>query len=246
MMKWVRRIGLVLVALLLLLSIAGVAFEQWSRHVARTRFVPPGKLVVVDGIASHLYCTGIGVPTVVLESGLDTDGLLGWSNVQPKVAEFTRVCSYDRAGIMWSAPRDGVRDAKAISNELHALLAQASEAPPYVMVGHSLGGPLVRVFAAASEPGTVEGFVFVDSSHPEQLRRAPRPGEDDPSAILLEVLAATGVLRLMDPLSTNSDQRLLAASGHYIQHEQPEAVVTAVRDVVIAVREHARVRRAGH
>jgi pimeloyl-ACP methyl ester carboxylesterase len=317
-MKWMKRIGLVLAASLLLVVLAGFAFEQWSRRDAKSRFPPPGQSVDVDGIDSHLYCTGHGTPTVIFESGLDTDGSLGWANVQPKLAELTRVCSYDRAGIMWSAPRRGVRDARTIVNELRALLANASEAPPYVLVGHSLGGLVVRVFAEAAGPGAVKGIVLVDSSHPEQLKRAPVP--EGPPAALLRVLAATGALRLLEDdasvpglpeearlrtaaftpqsmpavmaeyaaleailqqagatgplgerplvvltaldkpperlepwlvlqrelaaLSTDSDQRLVPDCGHYIQQEQPEVVITAVRDVVDAVREGKPVRRA--
>lgn len=318
MMKWMKRIGLVLVASLVIVVLTGFAFEQWSRRDAKGRFPPPGQSVRVDGIDSHLYCTGNGTPTVIFESGLDTDGSLGWSNVQPKLAELTRVCSYDRAGIMWSAPRDGVRDARTIVNELRALLANASEASPYVMVGHSLGGTIVRVFAEAAGPDAVKGVVLVDSSHPEQLKRAPVP--EAPPAALLRILAATGALRLLEDnagvpglpeearlrtvafvsqsvpallaeyqaleatfqqaaataplgerplvvltaldkpperlepwlvlqrelaaLSTNSDQRLVPDCGHYIQQEQPDVVVTAVRDVVNAVREQKPVRRA--
>lgn len=319
-MRWMRRIGLGLVASLCLALLAGFAFEQWSRRDAASRFPPPGKRVDVDGVALHLYCTGNGTPTVVFEAGLDIDGSLGWSNVQPRIAELTRACSYDRAGIMWSAPRDGVRDASTIANELRLLLANASEAPPYVMVGHSLGGPLVRAFADAARPDAVKGVVLVDSSHPEQLTRAPPPEGRGPPATLLRVLSATGLLRLMDEdlgdpglseaarlrtaafapqsvggllgefaaieatfqqagatrplgdrplvvltaldkppemlepwlvlqrelaaLSTNSDQRLIPNSGHYIQHDKPDEVVTAVRDVVNAVREGGAVRRA--
>jgi pimeloyl-ACP methyl ester carboxylesterase len=180
---------------------AGIAFEQWSRRDAESRFPPPGKMVDVDGVAFHLFCTGNGTPTVIFESGLDTDGSLGWSNVQPTIAELTRACSYDRAGIMWSAPLNGERDAKTIANELRMLLANASEAPPYVMVGHSLGGPLVRAFADVAGPDAVSGVVLVDSSHPEQLKRAPVPQGGGPPATQLRVLAATGVLRLLDDAS---------------------------------------------
>jgi pimeloyl-ACP methyl ester carboxylesterase len=319
-MKWMKRIGLVLVASLFMATLAGLAFEQWSRRDAKRRFPPPGQSVDVDGIHSHLYCTGNGTPTVIFESGLDTDGSLGWSNVQPKLAELTRVCSYDRAGIMWSAPRHAVRDARTIVDELRALLAKASEAPPYVMVGHSLGGLIVRVFAEAAGPDAVKGVVLVDSSHPEQLKRAPVPEGGGPPAALLRVLAATGALRLLEDdagvsglseeahlrtaafapqsmpalmaeyqaleatlqqagatrplgerplvvltaldkpperlepwlvlqrelaaLSTNSDQRFVPDCGHYIQQEQPDVVVTAVRDVVTAVREAKPLRRA--
>jgi pimeloyl-ACP methyl ester carboxylesterase len=84
----------------------------------------------------------------------------------------TRVCSYDRAGILWSEPGPEPRDAKRIAEELHSLLTAASVAPPYVMVGHSLGGLLIRVYEQHF-PGDVAGIVLVDSSHPEQFERYP-------------------------------------------------------------------------
>jgi pimeloyl-ACP methyl ester carboxylesterase len=214
-MKWAKRLGLILVASLVGLVVGGVAFEQWSRHAAVSRFAPPGKKVEFDGAESHLYCTGSGTPTVILESGLDTDGALGWSRVQPKIAEVTRVCSYDRAGYMWSAERGGVRDGRTIANELRALLAKAAEPPPYVMVGHSLGGALVRVFAAAAERGAVQGFVFVDASHPDLLKRDPNALQGPPEA-LMTMMGALGVLRLMDegsPDLPEDARRPVAALG---------------------------------
>jgi hypothetical protein len=77
-LPWVKRIAIVLVAILL----AGAGFEEWSRHAARRRFPPPGKMVEVGGAASHLYCTGQGAPTVLLEGGLDPEGTQGgvWSS----------------------------------------------------------------------------------------------------------------------------------------------------------------------
>lgn len=122
-----------------------------------------------------------------------------WGNVQPGVAVHTRACSYDRAGLGWSEagpmPRDGLR----IADELHALLRNAGEPPPYVLVGHSFGGLLVRVYADRY-PGGVAGLVLLDSSHPDQLARL-EPVQGKPSFLdrllpaLLPVMARLGILR---------------------------------------------------
>ena len=71
---------------------------------------------------------------------MDDRGSWGWDHLRDELSQVSRVCAYDRAGIIWSEPREGPRDAERIADELHALLVAASEAPPYVMVGHSLGG----------------------------------------------------------------------------------------------------------
>src|SRR5215469_16838232 len=65
------------------------------------RYPPPGKIYKVNGYAMHLYCTGVGAPTVIVEAGLGND-FIEWQKVQPEVAKFTRVCTYDRAGLGWS------------------------------------------------------------------------------------------------------------------------------------------------
>jgi len=169
MLKWIRNAVVLLVALVVLAGSAGVIFEQAGRRAAARDFPPVGQMVEFDGRRSHLYCIGEGSPTVVLESGLDTSGSQAWKTVQPRIAEDTRVCSYDRAGILWSEPRPEPRDANRIVEELHGLLTAASVAPPYVMVGHSLGG---RVYEQRF-PDDVAGIVLVDSSHPEQFERYP-------------------------------------------------------------------------
>jgi len=107
---------------------------------------------------------GTGSPTVVLESGMG-DGSAAWMPVQRRMANTTRVCSYDRAGIGNSDAAGGQpRSGTEITEDLHALLRKAKVAPPYVMVGHSVGGLLVRRYAV-SYPAEVAGMVLVDSSH---------------------------------------------------------------------------------
>jgi pimeloyl-ACP methyl ester carboxylesterase len=101
-------------------------------------------------------------PAVILEGGFGT-GIASWSTVQRDIAKFTQVVSYDRAGLGQSDAGPKPRDAKQIATELHSALQKAGIKPPYVMVGHSFGGPFVRVFAKMY-PNEVAGLVLVDPS----------------------------------------------------------------------------------
>lgn len=167
--RWVVRVALGLVggiAVALAVDVARLGgTEAWfaARGVS-----PPydarGRLVDVGDRRLYLDCRGSGAPTVVLENGLGS-GAGGWGFVLEEIAERTRVCAYDRAGIGRSdgAPR---RPVSAYVEELRELLAAAGERPPWVLVGMSLGGTHVRVFAAR-HPDEVVGLVFVDAYMPD-------------------------------------------------------------------------------
>jgi pimeloyl-ACP methyl ester carboxylesterase len=132
----------------------------------------PGQLVDVGGHRMHLYCTGSGSPTVVLEPGQGgASSDLGW--VAPAVARDSRVCVYDRAGRGWSDEADGPQDATQIAANLHTLLERAQVPGPYVLAGHSFGGLYVQTFAA-NYPDEVAGLVLLDST-------APKPGPPLPT-----------------------------------------------------------------
>ena len=134
---------------------------------------PPGKLIDVGGWKLHLNCTGTRTaqtPLLILEPGIG-DFSVEWSLVQPEVAKTARVCSYDRAGDGWSEMGPHPRTFKQIVYELHTLLDRAGERPPYVMVGQSYGGWLVRTYRA-TYPSEVAGMVLVDA------------GEDDPERLM--------------------------------------------------------------
>jgi len=105
-----------------------------------------GKMVDLGGYKYHFYCTGKGRPTVVLSAGAGAFAT-DWALVQNKVSGFTRVCSYDRSGAAWSdlGPKPRTMDQEAC--DLHRLLVSAGEKGPYVLVGQSLGGMVVRLFA---------------------------------------------------------------------------------------------------
>jgi len=103
----------------------------------------------------------MGSPTVVMDAGLG-GASLDWSLVQPALQATTRVCVYDRAGMGYSEPVLGPRTPSRLATELHALLATAGESGPYIMVGHSLAGKNVRLFAATF-PNETWGMVLVDA-----------------------------------------------------------------------------------
>ncbi len=123
---------------------------------------PPGKLVDLGGHKLHVNCTGKGSPTAVVENGLG-DFSFDWILVQNKVAAFTRICTYDRAGYAWSEPGPRPRTFAQINMELRDALAKLHERGPFVLVGHSYGGPVIRNFAA-TYPRDVAGMVLVDAA----------------------------------------------------------------------------------
>ena len=205
MFKWIKRLAIGAAAILLLALLTGLTYEQWSRQSVAKAFPPPGTLVEVNGKFSHLQCSGEGSPTIILEAGLDNAGSQVWETIRPALDQLSRVCAYDRAGIMWSDRRERPRDAEKIVEELHDLLAVAAEPPPYVMVGHSLGGPLIRVFAHRFRDEVV-GLIFVDSSHPEQNERLPPEflAAREVPLSLLRGITAFGIMRLNSPAPSSA------------------------------------------
>jgi pimeloyl-ACP methyl ester carboxylesterase len=120
---------------------------------------------------------GSGSPTIILEAGLSGDSS-GWVRVQPRLAEATRVCAYDRAGYYFSDPGPMPRTADAAVDDLHRLLEIASLRGPIVLVGHSLGGLLARLYAA-TYPADVAALVAGSSS---RRRRGHPPTEKESDA----------------------------------------------------------------
>src|SRR5689334_15428350 len=135
---------------------------------AQTATMPGAGRRVDIGAGQHLYlnCTGKGSPTVILEAGAG-DFAEVWSLVQPRVARFTRVCSYDRGGYGRSDPGTRPRTYAQLALELRAALDGAGEKPPYVLVGQSYGGFVVRGFAKRYAPD-VKGMVLADPVHEDQ------------------------------------------------------------------------------
>ena len=290
---------------------------------------PPGRLIDIGGRRLHLLCSGAGTTTVVLEAGASSFAI-DWTLVQRDVSRTNRTCSYDRAGMGWSDPTTPENRATA-AHDLHTLLERAGEKGPFVMVGASRGGMLVRAYQL-EYPDDVAGFVFVDPASEDRLftmlngeavliaklnaeqlattfpktavrvpRRSPQRGApfdklppdlyqvrvqlDEqliaslPDSVSAEIVASsqereraflarllatrqtpsplgsrpTVVLTRGDErdegreavhatlagLSTNSRHSVVVGAGHEIHLFEPSAVVTAIADVVRAVRERS-------
>jgi pimeloyl-ACP methyl ester carboxylesterase len=179
------------------------ALAEWRD---RRRFPPPGRLVDIGGYSLHLRTLGEGRPgpTVILDGGMVSFSS-NWAWVEPEVAKVAPVVTYDRAGLGWSDPGPGPRDAGRSARELHAALEASRIRGPFVLVGHSYGGLAARAFAALYRE-EVAGMVLVDASHPDQWVRFGIP-----SKVLgfgnrvTSVLARFGLLRLI-----NGEYELLA------------------------------------
>jgi pimeloyl-ACP methyl ester carboxylesterase len=171
-MKRIARASLAGLCLVTLsLAITGALYEMIGRWRDARRFPQRGHLVHAGSIRMNIDCSGQGSPTVILESGSGGPSL-DWLMVQPEVAKFSRVCSYDRAGYGWSDSGPEPRSSLQIAHELKQLLQAAGEKGPYVLVGHSMGGYDIRVYTG-QYPNDVAGMVLVDASHEDQDLRAP-------------------------------------------------------------------------
>jgi pimeloyl-ACP methyl ester carboxylesterase len=132
---------------------------------------PPGQMVDVGGYRLHIHCVGQGRTTVVIEAGLN-EFSVPWMPVQQQIAQFTRTCVYDRAGLGWSDAGPSDRSAAKMAGDLNKLLRGAGVQPPLVLVGHSFGGLLTRQYAAAYRDDVV-ALVWVDAAHEDYLERLP-------------------------------------------------------------------------
>lgn len=169
-LKWVGKgVG----AVLLIIILSGLTFRAFGPSPHE----PEGRLVDIGGFKLHINASGqkSQKPTVVIESGmgLPTEHY-HWLNEGLK--DSLRVVRYDRAGIGYSDLSDTPRDPETVARELHTLLDKSGESAPYIMVGHSFGGPHMRVFAQMY-PDEVAGMVFIDCTHPERVERLNLPDE---------------------------------------------------------------------
>lgn len=148
----------IIISALLLQSGFVVAQQSTTSRTSQ----PLGRLIDIGGYRLHINLTGKGKPTVVLIAG-SGDFSFDWSLVQPAVSRFSRVCSYDRAGLAWSDLGPTPRTMRQEAYELHLLLEKAKLKAPFVLVGHSIGGLIARVYAA-EYPQEVAGMILVDST----------------------------------------------------------------------------------
>ena len=175
---------------------SGFAYEKIGELRDAQRDPAHGKMVDVGGRKLHLLCKGEGKPTVVIETGAATPSFLWWP-VQDDLAKITRVCTYDRPGFGWSEPFPRPLSMADQAAELGTLLTNAEIAGPYLLVGHSYGGALVRLFARA-HPDQVSAMVLVESAEEgflfsPEIQQALK--ERERSTRRLELEARFGMIR---------------------------------------------------
>ncbi|MHC6200561.1 alpha/beta fold hydrolase [Elizabethkingia miricola] len=166
-LKILKFTGKLIAGILILLLFSGLCYRLFS-----PKPVPPGKLVNVDGTHIHVRAEGEkkSLPTIIIEAGAQSNtDMLHW--LAEGLKNHTRVIRYDRDGKWFSESSNNENiSPEFYAHQLHQLLEKIGEKPPYILVGHSMGGPYIRIFRDLY-PNEVEGIVFIDSSHPEQWKR---------------------------------------------------------------------------
>ena len=234
--KWLRRVLLGLVLLIVVLLAVGAVYQWMAQANDRQLYLPLSEIVEVDGTELYLKCIGEGSPTVILEAGLGSNSN-SWSGIHDTLAEATQVCAYDRSGMGWSAYNTDMVSSEQIANTLHTLLNNAEILSPYVMVGHSAGGVYVRQFAALY-PDDVAGIVLVDSSHEQQTSRLPTELQDISAGFetllrFCRAVAPFGIIRVSGMVEAQfegspfSDDVLQAAIAHAKQTHTCSAMLAA-------------------
>ncbi|CAZ96806.1 alpha/beta hydrolase [Zobellia galactanivorans] len=192
-LKIIKWIGKIFAGLIILILVSGLCFRLFS-----SKPVPPGKLVNVDGTKLHIRAEGPKnqLPTIILESGAgnDTD-VFHW--VAEGLKKSLRVVRYDREGKWFSEPSKDSITSEFYARQLHKLLEKNGEKPPYILAGHSMGGPYNRIFRDLY-PNEIKAMVFIDSSHPEQWKRLAENGLFEENQIsLIKTLAVLSDMGLM-------------------------------------------------
>jgi pimeloyl-ACP methyl ester carboxylesterase len=193
------KIFLALIISLFLLVLLTFFYQNIMQGLDHRTYQPEGRMIDVGGYRLHLYCTGQGTPAIILESGLGGPAMQWWL-VQQELSQTNQVCSYDRAGLGWSDFGPLPRTTQQMVSELHLLLQNAGIAGPYVLVGHSLGGFTVRLYAAQF-PGETAGIVLVAAgSENDDAEMPPEYQKIDQANLqtdhLLSILARFGVTRI--------------------------------------------------
>jgi pimeloyl-ACP methyl ester carboxylesterase len=204
--KFKRTSWTVFLAGLVFILACSTVYQTLASSSDLKRYPPPGVLVNVGDHHLHVHCLGQGSPTVVMEAGMS-----GWSTdwilVQPQIAAMTRVCSYDRAGYGWSESGSQPRDSQQISTELHGLLLGVGIQGKYLLVGHSLGGLFVQMYAKRY-PKEIAGLVLVDAVHQAQSMlmkedvRRKYEGDLRTLTSFSSVISPSGLLRLSNQPET--------------------------------------------
>jgi pimeloyl-ACP methyl ester carboxylesterase len=202
-MKWIKRIFLGGIIFLATLAAVGWSSQAFFSRYEAGKHSLLGHLVDVGGYKLHLHCSGSGTPTVVLDTGLGLPAA-SFAPIQRELAKTTRVCSYDRAGYGFSEPGPLPRTGRQVALELHALLNNAHEEGPFILIGHSLGGLHVRFYQSIF-PREVAGLILLDAGTEEVLNSPVleifsaqfAPMESDLGLLIGRIIISLGIPRLV-------------------------------------------------
>ncbi len=206
-LKVLKWLGVTFGMLLLFIVVAGLILR-----IAGPQAQPPGELVDVGGFKLHVHSVGAknDKPTLVIEAGAGAfSEYYYWLGEGLK--DSMRVVRYDRAGIGYSELSDTPRNPETTARELHTLLANTGESPPYIMAGHSYGGHYMRVFTQLY-PNEVVGMVFLDAPHPDEHERLNMPAGPGNLSTLYKIGAVLGDLGVLN-LIERTIRPLLIAPG---------------------------------
>ncbi|KAF3362414.1 putative Hydrolase, alpha/beta fold family [Chlamydiales bacterium STE3] len=200
-----KRASVLFCVLICALTFLSFFYQLTLTTIDENRFPAPGKLIDIGGYRIHFNITGEAGPLVVLDAGMGCNSL-DWILVEPEIAKFARVLTFDRAGYGWSDPGPEPRTSGQIIKELHQLLMNLDIPGPYIFVGHSFGGLNVRLYAS-EYPKDVLGLVLVDASHEEQMEKLPFIPYETYREILhaLSIFAPFGSHRWLIPYIFGSD-----------------------------------------
>ncbi len=201
MVRRVARWTALLVALVLLAAATYEHVGAWRDGRVLRQI---GRSVDIGGRALNIHCVGEGSPTVVFVSGRTAPGYV-WTPTQRGVAAFTRACWYDRADLGWSDSGPDPAWGDQAAQDLHRLVQHAGIAPPLVLVGHSFGGYLIRLYHHA-HPGEVSGMVFADTALEDAGRIRGMPYRERPSIprpLIRALSMVFGRLGMMRALATD-------------------------------------------
>ncbi len=189
-----------------ILVLIGFTIERVAQTQVISQFLALGQLVDVGEYQMHVYVTGeaTGKPTVILEAG-NGGFSTQWVHLQNELSQYTQVVSYDRAGYGWSEPAPYPPNLTRNAHDLQTALDTLKIKPPYLLVGHSMGG-LFNLSYHAEYPDNIVGMVFLDSTHPNMWEYFPdemRDRQNSMSALMriMQFAANFGVMRIFNPLT---------------------------------------------
>ena len=231
-----KSIAVRILKVLVVLIIVGLLYQFISERLEHARYPAPGNFYNVNGQTLHLNCVGSeqdDEPTVIFESGMGNSSI-SWHKVVEQASKSHHICTYDRPGLGWSQASAQTQTFEQTVKNLHDLLQTANVQPPYVMVGHSIGGILIRDFAQAY-PEKVVGMVLVDSSTENQMQLFSEEGVPE---------GTLNALQMGRPLLANLSKVGLMRVYHNIKSVQVGGANDQHQKMALACRNKAKHAKA--